>query len=44
MSLKDPENIYLLLLEEITGIKNVSKSTACIILSKLIKSTYKMLN
>lgn len=33
MSLKDPENVYLILLEEITGIKNVGKSTACIILS-----------
>lgn len=35
MSLKDPENIYLILLEEITGIKNVSRGTACILLSKI---------
>ena len=33
MTLKDPENIYLTILEEITGIKNISRSNACIILS-----------
>lgn len=38
MKLKDPENVYVALLQEITNIKNVSKSTACLILSQIFKN------